>query len=619
MTADLAAADWAIIVAYLVFAFVIGLWVAGKASTSLRSYFQADGALPWWWCGTSIAATSFAADTPLAVTGIVAGQGLGGNWFWLSWAALHVAVVCFFADRWHRADVVTDAELVSLRYDGRWAARLRVFKALIYGVVINAIILGWVVRAMASIVAPYFHWTSWAPGLTHAVASFVPAGTALSDPSQLITIALLTGLVGLYSTMGGLRGVVLTDLVQFALAMAGAIALAVVAVGAAGGLDGVRDGVTAAHGADVLSLRPTVADGLGGVPGIAAALTALYLFVQSASNNPADGGGFMMQRLVSSRSPRDARRSAGLFVVWNYLVRPWPWFLVALAALVLIPVGHEATVFGGQVASVAGNREQAYPALIAVLLPAGLKGVLIASLLAAFMSTIDTHVNWGSSYLANDVYRAMRPGADERELMTVSRLGTVLLSVVAIISAMYIGSIEGAWKALASVGAGLAAPTALRWLWWRINAAAELAAIAAGLACWAVLTFAVPGLAHSVQLLITAGASTVVCVGVALATRPTDAAHLAAFTGKVLPLGAWPGARAGLRRRAFALRTVAFVALLAATYTMLFAGGELLLGSRPGGVAMAIYAVAAGLGGWAVLRRAVALDAELAELARGTT
>jgi solute:Na+ symporter, SSS family len=256
LTATLAPLDWAIIVAYLLLTLIVGVAVSGRASTGMRSYFQADGTLPWWWAGTSIAATTFAADTPLAITGLVASGGLSNNWMWLSWAALHVAVACFFADRWQRSGMLTDAELVSVRYSGVWTPRLRVLKALIYGCLINAIILGWVVRAMSTIVAPYVDWRAWAPGLVDVAAALLPAGHALGEPGTAITIVLLTLVVAIYSSAGGLRGVVLTDLLQFALALVGAAALAWVAVRAAGGLAALA-AVTTLSGLNATSMGPS--------------------------------------------------------------------------------------------------------------------------------------------------------------------------------------------------------------------------------------------------------------------------------------------------------------------------------------------------------------------------
>jgi solute:Na+ symporter, SSS family len=327
--------------------------------------------------------------------------------------------------------------------------------------------------------------------------------------------------------------------------------------------------------------------------------------VQSTANNPADGGGFMMQRLAATRSASDARRAAGLFVVLNYLLRPWPWFLVALAALVLIPMGQEEQVLGGKMAEVAANREAAYPALIAQLLPEGLKGMLIASLMAAFMSTVDTHINWGASYLANDLYRAARPAASERELLRASRSAVVLLAFVAILSAMYIGTIEGAWRALASIGAGLAAPTALRWVWWRVNASAELFAILAGLGAWFLTGMAGDSLPYELRLIVIGATGALVCVVSALLAPATEPAKIEAFVERVQPVGNWPGRDREVRRRAFWHRALAFALLLCSVYGVLFATRELFFGGAWSMLVLSAGALAAGIAGWNVLERSV--------------
>lgn len=607
MSSGLATVDWLIIGGYLGFALAVGVAVSRRSSEDLESYFLAGRALPWWWAGTSIAATMFAADTPLAVTGIVADKGLGGNWIWLSWGVLHVAVACFFADRWQRSGVLTDAELVTLRYQGAWAGRLRLFRAGLYGLVINAIILGWVLRAMTTIVEPYFHWESWAPGLVAAVGAVLPAGSALGAPSEAITIVTLVALVGAYSALGGIRGVILTDLVQLVMALFGSFAFAWIAVDHAGGLAALSAGAAAAHPSlDPTSLAPAMVPGVTGIVPIAAAVTALYLFAQSVSNNPADGGGFFMQRLSTCRSPADARRAAGWFVVLNYLVRPWPWFVVALAALVLIPIGGEAGAFGGEVAYVADSREAGYAALIAVLVPAGLKGLLIASLLAAFMSTVDTHINWGASYLVNDVYKRLRPDASGRQAMRVSRLAALFLALVAVVSALNIGSIEGAWKTVAAIGAGIAAPTALRWLWWRITAPAEIASVLAGVGTWALTSLLAPGLGYELQLITIFCAGAAAGVATALLGPAPDPETVRRFVERVEPIGWWPGSRRGFAD--VAPRLAAFALLVTALYALLVGGAELLFGGGLGGAAWLAGGLAVAVLGWRLLSESAARE-----------
>jgi solute:Na+ symporter, SSS family len=599
----LSVTDWLIVAGYLAFALGVGIAVSRSAgSEGLAGYFQAGRRLPWWWAGTSVAATTFAADTPMAVSGIVARDGLAGNWIWLSWGLLHVAVVCLFADRWHRSRAITDAEIVSLRYSGPWAGRLRVFKAVLYGVVVNAIVLGWVIRAMASILQPYVPWQRWVPGVVSIVVSISPSHDAVWA-SDLVTIVALVGFVGIYSTMGGLRGVVFTDLIQFTLAMVGSVTLAWVAVDAAGGFAALSTATSKVP--NTVSLAPQLLD-LGAVMPVAMVVTVLYLFVQSVANNPADGGGFLMQRLGACKTARDARRAGGLFVILNYLVRPWPWFLVALSALVLIPLGQESAAFGGQVTQVAGNRELAYPALVAVLLPAGLKGVVVVSLLAAFMSTVDTHINWGASYLANDVYRALRPAASDRAKVRAARWSAVALTVLAIVSAVNIGSIETGWKTLAAIGAGLFVPTILRWLWWRVTALSELAAIAAGLCAWLVVSV-VGGMDYEIELIVIAACGAAASVVAALAGAPTDSQRLDEFRRRVGSLGWWHqhGIAEWIARRSLARRGVSFVLLAAALYGGVFGVHQAMFGSLALSLALCAGCVAVGWLGWAAMRWSV--------------
>ncbi len=543
----LAPLDWLVIGAYLLFALVIGFVVREGSERGRRSYFLADRSLPWWWAGTSIAATTFAADTPLAVAGIVAARGVSGNWLWLSWILVHAAVVAIFARRWWRADVITDAEFIDRRYADRAAPALRTFRAALYGLVYNVIILGWVLRAMGKIVHPLFRWDEWTPGLHALVARVMPSHSALGGPSELITIVVLVLVVTLYSSLGGIRGVVRTDLVQFGLGVLGSVWLAVAAWRAVGGRAGLHAGL-AAHYPDrvgeLTSLFPSLHDGWVGSLGLGAFGLGSYLLVQAFANVPADGGGYLQQRLSASRSEDDAQKAAGLFVILQYLLRTWPWFVVALAALVLVPIGHGPSALDPSLtALVRGDRELAYPALMVALLPAGVFGLLVVSLLAAFMSTIDTHFNWGASYVVNDLLLRIRPDTSTRGQVRAARWAVIGFAILAVLVAMQIDTIEQAWRWVAALGAALGAPTLLRWAWWRVTAAAEIAGGVAGLATAAIGMAA--GMTYERQLVWIAAASLVATLGaIALGPRASEA-HARAFAERVLPPGAWPGRSAG--------------------------------------------------------------------------
>lgn len=570
----LAPIDWLVIGGYLLFALGIGFAVREGSERGRVSYFLADRSLPWWWAGTSIAATTFAADTPLAVTGIVADRGLSGNWLWLSWILVHAAVVAVFARRWWRADVITDAEFITRRYRDPAAGTLRTFRAVLYGLVYNVIILGWVLRAMGKIVHPLFRWEEWTPGLHAAVGRVMPEQTALGGPSELITIVALVLVVATYSSLGGIRGVIRTDLVQFALGLVGSVWLAVAAWRAVGGRRGLGDGLEALYGADAATytaLFPSLEQGWAAALGLGAFSLGAYLLVQAFANVPADGGGYLQQRLSASRSAGDAQKAAGLFVGLQYLVRTWPWFIVALAALVLVPLGDAPSTLSPELtAMVRADRELAYPALMVALLPPGVFGILVVSLLAAFMSTIDTHFNWGASYAVNDIVLRVRPDLPARTQVRVARLAVVCFAVLAVVVATQIDRIEQAWRWVAALGAALGAPTLLRWCWWRVTAAAEFAGGAAGLAAAAV-TVAV-GTVYERQLLWIAGASLVAMLA-AIAVGPrADIAGAREFAERIDAPGFWPGRT---RREAvgqLAAAVLATLAVVAIVVAALWAG-----------------------------------------------
>ncbi|MES2124592.1 MAG: sodium transporter [Gemmatimonadota bacterium] len=537
------AVDWGVIVAYLALALAVGVWASEGSSQGRRSYFLADRTLSWWWAGVSIAATTFAADTPLAIAGIVASRGISGNWMWLSWILVHALVVAIFARRWWRADIVTDAEFISRRYDDQAAGLLRSTRAFLYGLVYNVIILGWVLRAMGKIADPLVPWDRWAPNVAATVGRWMPSGSALGNGGELLTILALVTIVTVYSSLGGMRGVVRTDLIQFALGMIGSIWLAVAAWRAAGGHDGLHRSLTALYGdgrLEMLRLFPSIDHGWVGALGIGAFGFGAYLLVQAFANVPADGGGYLQQRLGASRSEDDAVKAAWLFVLLQYVVRIWPWLIVGVVALVMVPLGAGAGMLPPELAAtVRADRESAYPVLMIALLPPGVLGLLVVSLLAAFMSTIDTHFNWGASYAVSDVVLRLWPGMSPRAQVRVARVMVVVFAILAVLVAMQIETIEQAWKWVAALGAALGAPTLLRWVWWRVTAFAELAGAVAGLGVAAV--GAVVALPYEQQLLWIAGVSLcATLVGILLGPR-ASMTHAAGFAAMVRPPGFWPG------------------------------------------------------------------------------
>ena len=572
--------DWSLILAYIAFAVLVGALTSRSASRSLVSYFAADRRLPWYWIGTSMVATTFASDTPLVVAGIVAKRGISGNWFWWAWVIGNVGVAVFFAPLWRRAGVVTDAELIELRYGSGPGAFLRGFKAVYSSLIVNFIVLGWVFRAMAKIAAPFLRWEEILPRpLWTAIESHWPAALVVGSVNESLTVTLLVWMIAAYASAGGIRGVMLTDLVQFGVAMAGSCLFAWYAVDAAGGLSGLRAKLGALYGAQgaaaVLSFLPPAGAGWAG-----AQVILIYLFVVWWAHNNADGGGYIGQRLCAARTPRDAQAGAFLFALGNYVLRPWPWILIGLVSLILVPRGMEALP-GTMEAKILADREAAYPLLMEKLLPAGVLGLVLVGLLGAFMSTVDTHLNWGMSYLVNDVYaRFIRRGAGPREVVFVSRAGVLLMALGAFAAAGQIRSLEAAWKFHISLGAGLGLPVILRWLWWRTNAWTEISGmLAAGAAAlylhWGGNPPSFPSL-----LAAEVGVGTLVMLFVTFITRPADAAVLKHFWRRVRPPGAWgrAGGAAGHSAPVWVLAAL-WMVLSIFVFALMFLVGALLVGT----------------------------------------
>lgn len=571
--------DFGVIVSYLAVALAVGFWVRRRAESSREAYFLADRSLPWWWAGASIAATTFAADTPLAVTGIIATRGLSGNWMWLSWVVVHAGVVVYFASRWNRLGVITDAEYISLRYEGRAAEVLRLFRAGLYGLVYNALILGWVLKAMVKIAAPFFDWSAWTPGLVSLFAMVWPESGGFGTPSEGITVLMLLLIVAIYSSAGGLAGVVITDLLQLGLALVGSTYFAVVILDAAGGTSGLRHSLRELYGDGhrYLELFPSMENGWVEAAGLGAFSFGLYLAVQSFANLPSDGGGYLMQRLNATKSPRDATKAALLFLVLQYLVRVWPWFIVGTCALVLIPLGGEPLALDGIAAAVATDRESAYPVLMQAFLPSGMLGVMVASLLAAFMSTVDTHLNWGASYVVNDVLPKLRPNASNQTRIRVARGAVLAYTVLAVLVCMRIDTIEVAWQWVGALGAALGPVTALRWLWWRVTAWSEL--ISAGIGLFlslALSSFSELGYEHRL-IWTAAGATTALCASV-LFGPPAQRERAIVFAARAHALGFWPDRSVARASRELVGRAAALIATLAVVSFGLVAGHWLLFG-----------------------------------------
>lgn len=506
--------DGAVVVGWLVLSFLVGLYFSRRASVSADDFFVSDRSLPWWVVGTSMVATTFAADTPLAVSGYVASGGIADNWAWWFSGAGAIATVFLFARLWRRAHVVTEAELCELRYGGRASRYLRAIKAVWFGVFMNLLVIAWVMRAMVKVVQ---------------VVLDVPEGAELLGVSTTTAIVLgLFVLAVIYTSASGLYGVVATDVLQFPLAMLGSVLLAVLAWREVGGHAGLLAGFEA-HGFDWHSTTELLPLDDPDPTGRTSRFVVLMGVMWWASRT-LDGGSYLAQRLSAARDENHALWGYLWFAMANLCLRPWPWIVVGLCGMAM---------FGPQ-----QDPETYYPLVMAKVVPVGLFGLLVASFLAAFMSTIDTQLHWGASLLINDVYRRfVAPSRSEQHMVRASRVAVLALAVGGALASFVVHDIRAAWELAIAVTAGLGAVHAARWYWWRTNAYSEFSAlIVAGLgtAMIRLLKDAEPTLSwlsFPFDAALIVAFSVPVWVGVTLWTRPGDRQHLRAFYERVRPGG----------------------------------------------------------------------------------
>jgi len=579
--------DWTVIAAYFAFNLLIGLYYRGRATRSTEEYFVGGRNVSWWLAGTSMVATTFAADTPLAVTGLVAMYGIAGNWLWWNMLMSSMLTVFFFARLWRRSGVVTDVEFAELRYGGAPAAFLRGFRALYLGIPINCIILGWVNLAMVKILMMIFPFSD--------LAVF---GTVLSPKVQALSVVLaMMLLTAAISTLSGLWGVLVTDLFQFVLKMGMVLLLAWFAVRACGGMERMTaslEALSAAKGhGSFLAFTPDV--GSAWMP-VVSFLTFVFVIWWATWYPGAEpgGGGYIAQRMFCAKDEKHSLLATLWFTVAHYAVRPWPWILTALASLVLYP--ELADKESGFIRTIVD------PAVF----PAGLRGVMIAAFAAAYMSTISTQLNWGASYIVNDFYRRfLAKDKEERHYVRAAQYATLFLMLFSCVVTYYQSSVSGAWKFLLAVGAGTGSVFILRWFWWRINAWSEISAMTASFLFSMLAMFALKldqddpsQFAYSV--LLTVAASTAVWLAVTFLTAPEERGRLLAFYRKVRPSAAlWgPVAReasdavpSGGGRDDF----FNFAAGCVLVYAALFGTGNLLFGRYLSGAALLCAAAGAGV------------------------
>jgi Na+/proline symporter len=504
--------DWIIVILYFVISLLIGLYYSKRAGGSTENFFLSGRKLTWWLAGLSMVATTFAADTPLAVTELVGKNGIAGNWLWWNMLIGGMLTVFFFARLWRRAEIMTDVEFVELRYSGKAAALLRGFKAIYLGIFMNTIIMGWVNLAMMKILLGMF------PEYVNESNVLIYVGAAM-----LIT--------AFYSALSGLWGVAVTDAFQFVLAMAGCIILAVIVVNQPqiGGISGLQSKLPgwAFQFLPVISSETPVSDAGGALALTISSFLAFIGIQWWASWYPGaepGGGGYIAQRMMSAKDEKHSLLATLFFQVAHYCIRPWPWIIVGLCALILYP---DLT-----------DKGLGFVMAMNDFLPVGLKGLLLAAFFAAYMSTIATHLNWGTSYFINDFYkRFISTGQSEEKYVRISKIMTIVFMLLSIFVTMFMDSISGVWSFVIECGAGLGLVLILRWFWWRVNAISEIVATITPFAVFGILYFGKFDIAFPNTLYVIVPATTLAWLVTAFITKPTDENKLKEFYKKVHPGG----------------------------------------------------------------------------------
>jgi SSS family solute:Na+ symporter len=567
--------DWFVVFLYGVVALVVGVVFARRAGRGTQEFFLSGRKAPWWLLGTSMVATTFSTDTPNLVTDMVRTGGVSQNWLWWAFLITGMCTVFFYAKLWRRSGAFTDIGFYELRYSGGIAAFLRGFRALYLGVFFNVMIMAAVTLAAIKI-----------------------AGVLLGVDKY--TTVLIAGTVTVvYSATSGLWGVVVTDLVLFAIAMIGSVAAAYYAVAhpAVGGLAGLISHPTLEGR---LSLLPDFSDWR-----VAATVFIIPVAIQWWSTwypgAEPGGGGYVAQRMLAARNERESMRATLWFNIAHYALRPWPWIVVALASLIVYPNLEAITArFPGLDPSIV-RHDLAYPAML-IFLPQGLLGLVVASLAAAYMSTISTHLNWGASYIVDDFYRRfVARHRDERHYVTVGRLSTVVLIILAGMVSLWLENALQAFRILLQIGAGTGLIFLLRWFWWRISAWSELAAMTISFVVAVYFEFVheavgLSALDPSLRLVLGVAVTTVVWLTVTLLTPATDRATLQAFYDRIRPFNrGWQGAvRTGPTEGSFTAALLSWFLGCAVVYATLFGTGYFLYGeARYGALCMLVVVFAA--------------------------
>ena len=503
--------DWTIVAAYFALSLVVGLWVSRQAGQDTKSFFLAGRNMPWWLLGVSMVATTFSTDTPNLVTDLVRQNGVSGNWAWWAFLLTGMLTVFVYAKLWRRSGVLTDIEFYELRYSGKAAAFLRGFRVLYLGLVFNVLVMATVSLAAVKFGEIVLGWPGW------------------------VTLTIACSITLAYSALGGLKAVIITDFVQFTLAMIGSVwaMLYILDLPEIGGLSNLISHINVS---DKLALIPDFSDPNMWVPVMLVPLAVQWWASYYPGAEPG-GGGYIAQRMFSAKDESNAVAATFLFNVAHYALRPWPWILIALSSLIVFPeLADIQRAFPNLSADKLGH-DVAYPAML-TLLPSGLLGLVAASLIAAFMSTMSTQLNLGASYLVNDFYhRFINKNASEKQLVQIGRLFTVLSIILGGGLGLMLTSAGQAFTLLLMIGAGTGLIYILRWFWWRINAYTEIVAMVSSIIIAGYFNFGESSLEGWQKIVIGAFLTTIVWVVATYFTPPDDEVTLRNFVKKVNPGG----------------------------------------------------------------------------------
>lgn len=552
--------DWSIVIAYFILNLAIGFYFYKRASGNTENFFLSGRKMTWWLAGLSMVATTFAADTPLAVTELVGKNGIAGNWLWWNMMIGGMLTVFFFARLWRRANILTDVEFIELRYSGKAASFLRGFKAIYLGLFMNCIIMGWVNLALGKILKGMF------PG-------------QIDDSNVIFFILGIMVITAIISAISGLWGVAVTDAVQFVIKMTGVIILAILVVNSdkIGGISGLTQKLPdwALKFTPQIGSSSTDATGTGGILMMTVSTFLAFIGIQWwASWYPGaepGGGGYIAQRMMSAKDEKNSLLATLFFQIAHYCIRPWPWILVGLSAIVLYPNLAPA------------DKGLGYVMAMNEFLPMGLKGLLLATFFAASMSTIATHLNWGTSYFINDFYkRFLKPNESDKHYVTASRIITIVFMIIAVILTRFMTTISGVWAFVIECGAGLGLVLILRWFWWRVNAICEIVATVTPFIVYGVLHFGKFGIEFPQTLYVIVPVTTLAWVITAFITKATKEERLLDFYSRVHPGGfGWKNIEAKLPNikpdRGYGYLFLDWICGIVLVYMFLFGIGKIIL------------------------------------------